>query len=257
MASLLVTEMIQYSLNVADKPIYLLVLDAQSAFDRCLRQVLSTELFDAGMDAAALKLVDNRLKSRQTVYLWNNEMLGPALDITGFEQGGINSGDFYKLYNNEQLNRVQESCLGVDIGSNIISGVGQADDVILSSNNLDNLLLLSKINNKYCSDYRVKLVAAKTKLIALYHPRHEELISYAKLTHRIVVDGTSVEFADEAEHVGVLRSIHGNMPNILKRISSHKRALASIGFAGLSRSQRVNPAASLRIHQLFAVPVLL
>ena len=80
--------MIQYSLYVADKPIYLLALDAQSAFDRCLRQVLCTELYATGMDRAAIKLIDNRLKNRQTVYQWSGEMIGPSKDITGFEQGG-------------------------------------------------------------------------------------------------------------------------------------------------------------------------
>jgi len=46
------------------------------------------------------------------------------------------------------------------------------------------------------------------------------------------------------------------MPHILNRISSHKKALASIGCAGMSLSQRVNPAANLRIHTLYAVPIL-
>ena len=46
-------------------------------------------------------------------------MLGPARDDTGFEQGGINSGDFYKLYNIEQLKNEQRSALGVDIDSSV------------------------------------------------------------------------------------------------------------------------------------------
>ena len=248
--------MIQYSLNVIDTPIYLLALDAQSAFDRCLRQILCTELYMTGTNYAALRLVDNRLKSRQTVYQWDNEMIGPSKDITGFEQGGINSGDFYKLYNNEQLNRAQSSCLGVDLGSGIISGVGQADDVILSSNDLNSLGLLARLTEEYCSEYRVKLVAPKTKLLAMYNANHEVLIRYAKLTNRISIDGLKVELVDEAEHVGVLRSTHGNMPHILNRISCHKKALASIGCVGMSLSQRVNPAANLRIHTLYAVPIL-
>ena len=37
MASLLVTEVIQHSLHVTNQPVYILALDAQSAFDRCLR----------------------------------------------------------------------------------------------------------------------------------------------------------------------------------------------------------------------------
>ena len=49
LASLLVTEVIQCSLHVANLPVFLLVLDAQSAFDRCLRQILVCELYRAGM----------------------------------------------------------------------------------------------------------------------------------------------------------------------------------------------------------------
>ena len=108
----------------------------------------------------------------------------------------------------------------------------------------------------YCCDYRVKLVPSKTKLLALYKAKREVQIRYAKLTNRISIDGVKVEFVDEAEHVGVQRSTHGNMPHILTRISSHKKALASIGCAGMSLSQRVNPAANLRIHTLYAVPIL-
>ena len=44
LVSLLITELIQYSLYVKNKPVYLLSLDAQSAFDRCLCQVLVNEL---------------------------------------------------------------------------------------------------------------------------------------------------------------------------------------------------------------------
>ena len=88
LASLMITEVVQYSLNVLDQPLYLLVLDAQSAFDRCLREILCAELFKAGMTGSALLLVNSRLENRSTVYQWDGEMLGPARDLTGFEQGG-------------------------------------------------------------------------------------------------------------------------------------------------------------------------
>ena len=128
----MVTETIQYSLHVSDQPVYLLVLDAQSAYDRCLKEILCTELFVAGVTGSALLLINNRLENRTTVYQWDGNMFGPASDTTGFEQGGINSGDFYKLYNNEQLKNAQASGLGVNIGSSIVSAIGQADDVLLS-----------------------------------------------------------------------------------------------------------------------------
>ena len=88
-------------------------------------------------------------------------MLGPASDITGFEQGGINSGDYYKLYNNSQLKSAQSSCLGVDMSSSTVSAVGQADDVILAANSIDSLRLLAKLTESYCS---VFILQSKTCL---------------------------------------------------------------------------------------------
>ena len=68
LASLLVTEVLQYSLHVTNKPVFLLFLDAESAFDRCLRQILSGELYRAGVSHSAIKFMDSRLESRMTVY---------------------------------------------------------------------------------------------------------------------------------------------------------------------------------------------
>ena len=235
---------------------YLLVLDAQSAYDRCLRQILCTELFKSGMTGSALLLINNRLENRSTVYQWDGEMLGPVRDKTGFEQGGINSGDFYKLYNNTQLKSAQSSSLGVDIGSSVVSAIGQADDVMLAANSVDSLRLLAMLTESYCASYRVKLVPSKTKLLPMYHPRHTHLVDYAKLTNPVTIDDTTVKFVEEAEHVGVLRSTAGNMPHILQRIASHKNDLGAVCSAGMARGQRGNPAASLRVHQLHATPVL-
>ena len=76
LASLMITELVQYSLHIRDLPVYLLVLDAQSAFDKCLKEILCTELFMSGMDGSALLLVNNRLQNRTTVYQCDGEMLG-------------------------------------------------------------------------------------------------------------------------------------------------------------------------------------
>ena len=145
---------------------FMLALDAESAFDRCLRQILCSELYKADMPGSALLFIDNRLANRKTVYQWDGAMMGPASDETGFEQGGINSSDYYKLYNNSQLNDAQSSQLGVNIESSVISAVGQADDVILLVNDLYDLRLLVKLTENYCEKFRVKLEPGKTKLVS-------------------------------------------------------------------------------------------
>ena len=234
----------------------MLALDAQSAFDRCLRQILICELHKAGLPGAALQFIDNRLASRTTVYEWDGVLMGPAEDQTGFEQGGINSSDYYKLYNNEQLNSAQESSLGVDIGSSVVSAVGQADDVILLSGSLDDLRLLVRLTEKYCAKFRVKLEPGKTKLMVFNKPNNQFVVDHAKLTNSITISGQPIKFATEAEHVGVIRHTTGNLPNIVNRIAKHKKVVGSVLSAGMARRHRANIAASLKVHQMYCTPVL-
>ena len=256
LASLLVTEVIQYSLNVTNKPVFMLALDAQSAYDRCLRQILCSEMYRAKVPGAAVSFVNNRLSHRKTVYEWDGTMMGPAEDDTGYEQGGINSSDFYKLNNNEQIDVAQGSELGVDIGSSVTSAVAQADDVLLLSNSLENLRLLLRLTKDYCAKFRVKLEPGKTKLLVFSNKCHDLIVKHSEHLNQLSIDNVPIKFTTEAEHVGVLRSINGNMPNILLRITKHKKSLGAVLSAGLARGHRGNPAAALHVHQLYCTPVL-
>ena len=74
---------------------------------------------------------------------------------------------------------------------------------------------------------------------------------YAKVVSPINMEGDVIDFVDEAEHVGLLRSTSGNLPHLSSRISSHRKSLAAVLPLGLARGHRGNPAASLRIHQLY------
>ena len=63
--------------------------------------------------------------------------MGPIEDELGVEQGGVSSGDYYKIYGKSQLQMAQSSQLGVKLSRNLtISAIGQADDTLLVSNNL-------------------------------------------------------------------------------------------------------------------------
>ena len=46
------------------------------------------------------------------------------------------------------------------------------------------------------------------------------------------------------------------MPHIVNRIAKHKKAVGAVLSAGLARGMRCNPAASLRVHLLYCLPVL-
>ena len=101
----------RHSLNVSNLPIFALFLDAKSAFDRVLKEILVRNLFTAGTDDHRLLYIDKRLKNRRTFCEYDKQMMGPILDTKGVEQGGIASSDNYKLYNNEQGTSAKNSNL--------------------------------------------------------------------------------------------------------------------------------------------------
>ena len=103
---------------------------------------------------------------------------------------------------------------------------------------------------------RVKLVPSKTKLLGYCTPSTKHLLDHAKLINPVAINGQTVLFSTEVEHVGVLRHTSGNIPNIMNRIAEHKSGMSFVVSAGLARSHHDNPAASLRVHDLYGVPKL-
>ena len=183
--------------------------------------------------------------------------MGPSNDDIGVEQGGINSSDLYKLYNNRQLQDAQESGIGVNMESCTVAAVGQADDVLLASNDIYELRLLCHLAEVYCKKHNVALEPKKTKLVPFSRREQSLLVKHAEATNDVSINGVKVPFSENMDHVGVIRDKDGNMPHVLNRIAQHKKAIASVLFTGSAKSHRANPAASLRLHTLYCTPVLL
>ena len=66
LAALLLTEVIQHSIHTLKLPVFAIFLDAKSAFDRVLKEILIRNLFVAGTEGHQLLYLDQRLKNRQT-----------------------------------------------------------------------------------------------------------------------------------------------------------------------------------------------
>ena len=210
LAAVLLTESIQHSLYTLKEPIFILFLDAQSAFDVVLKELLVRNLFHCGTSGHGLLYLDNRLQNRRTYIDWEGQIMGPINDECGLEQGGVNSSDFYKIYAREQLQNAQNSGLGISLGNLKISAIGQADDTALLSNKIQNLQFLLYLTESFCNRYHVNICAEKTKLQVYYTTDMKMKVKYAKMTNPISLNGKKVQFTDCAEHVGIARSIFGN-----------------------------------------------
>ena len=236
---------------------FVLLLDAKSAFDKILAEFIIRNAFLAGSRGQGLLYLADRLSNRKTYVEWDKCLMGPILDRLGVEQGGCLSDREYKLANNEQLATAQLSKLGISMNGICVSSIGQADDTCLVSDCIFKLQNLLHLTVEYCAKYHVELVPEKTKLLCFSPPNLESSVFYWKLVSPVSLGGKKIPFSNEADHVGVVKSIHGNLPNILARISAHKGALMAVLPAGLARGHRGNPAASLRIQLLYGAPKLL
>ena len=131
--------------------------------------------------------------------------------------------------------------------------LGQADDCVVSANkisNLSNILLLTK---EYCKKYSVTLCEEKTKLLRITN----ESADILEQMNPIVINDKQIEFDNSAEHVGIIRSIEGNLPNLMNRFSAHRKALAAVLFTGMAKKHRGIPTVGLKLEQIYGTPVLM
>lgn len=257
LAAVLLTETIQHSLYSLKQPLFVLYLDARSAFDVVLAELLVKNLFTINTTGHCLLYLNNRLMNRHTYIDWEGNLMGPICDEQGLEQGGVSASELYKIFSREQLSVAQKSCLGTKLGNLSITAIGQADDTALVSNNLINLFYILELTKIFCSKYNVALSAEKTKLQVFYNRQTSFSMLLSEATNPIKINGKTVPFSSSAEHVGMTRSNVGNGPALLARFSAHKNALAGILHTGIAKNHRGNPASSIRINKLYAIPVLL
>ena len=274
LAAVLMTETIQHSLYSLKEPVFILYLDAKSAFDVVIREFLIKNLFSlTDCCYQSVLYLNNRLENRKTFLDWNGQLMGPIDDEQGLEQGGVNSSDLYKIFGKEQLYTAQRSSLGVPLGSSCddgggrhedsegdsvtVSCVGQADDTCLISNNIYHLFYLLELTKIFCQKYQVELCADKTKLQAFATSNMEFVVEYAQHTHSLEINGAKLPFSQNAEHVGIMRSTSGNGPTILARFAAHRKALQGVLHTGLAKGHRANPSKSIKIDKMYAIPVLM
>ena len=117
--------------------------------------------------------------------------------------------------------------LGTTILGIPVAGVGQADNTALVSSDLHQLQCLLDLSLEYCKKHQVQLSAVKTKLM-IFCNKETEYTRYSRMISPLSIGNTPVQFATTAEHVGVLRSVSGNLPHLQQRIVSHRRSLAQI-----------------------------
>ena len=133
-----------------------------------------------------------------------------------------------------------------------MSCIGQADATLLLATDISSLFFQLELVKSSCRKNRIDLSAEKT-ILQLYSKVQPDENDFNPLK----INGKSIPFSSQASHVGIVRSIHGNEPAILDRITAHRKALAAVMFTGLAKGHRANPMIGIRVEKIYATPVLL
>ena len=80
LAAVLLSETISHSVKTRSEPVFVIYLDAKSAFDLALKEHIINNLFEYGLRDQGTVLIDKRLSNRRTVCEWNRILMGPIID---------------------------------------------------------------------------------------------------------------------------------------------------------------------------------
>ena len=183
LAALCITEAVSHGLYVNKEPVYILLLDAQSAYDRVVIEHALRCAYLAGTQDEGLLYLDYRLRNRRTMVEWGKQILGPIRDTQGVEQGGCPSDKLYRLVNNEQLLMADKSQLGIELGSvptpdglvqQVLGGVGLADDVGLIAGSLSQLQTLLQLTKIYCDQVPGQACWEQDQAASVHHKDHRD-----------------------------------------------------------------------------------
>ena len=144
-----------------------------------------------GTSGHDLLYLDARLEHRLTYLEWEKVLMGPVKDTRGVEQGGPNSRNQPKLYNNEQFTTSEQSRFGIEIGPFTVSSIGQAGDSVLISTDIHQLSHLLQLTLLYCHD---EMTPEKTKL-QVFTPRSlSNYTEYVKTINYLSISGVPLTF---------------------------------------------------------------
>ena len=128
-----------------NKPTYVAFMDAKSAFDVVIHSNLMRKLYNCGIQNHEWLIINSLHRESMTSVKWKGELSEPYVNQQGVRQGGVLNADLYKVYNNDQLDRLQNSGKGSCIGGIRMQAPACADDVTVLSKNTNDLQFLVNI----------------------------------------------------------------------------------------------------------------
>ncbi|CAC5407968.1 unnamed protein product [Mytilus coruscus] len=229
MAALILSEV--YSEINGKDLLFITKLDSQKAFDVVNHQILLDKLYYLGVDIEYWDVIEDMYNGVTSTVKWQGDAsLSFSID-QGVRQGGILSLHLYKQYINELLSELEAHNMGISIGNTYAGCPSCADDIVLLSNDQNEMQEMLNTVYDYSSDHRFLIHPVKSNTIV-----------------KSVNKRTSERIQQTTEHF-----TKGD--NIM--ISLARRTLYSLIKTGVHGTNGLNPRTSCKIYQVYVIPRLL
>ena len=125
---------------------------------------LLRKLYNIGEEGKSWSLIHSLYQEAVSAVKWNGLLSGKFRVKQGVRQGGILSTDCYKLYKSNALLRVEKSSFGASIGTVFCGAPTCGDDVLLMTDDPDELKLMleSGIENYPLQPVKSVIVVAES-----------------------------------------------------------------------------------------------
>ena len=157
MSALIVSEArAEAKLNTC-KPLFLVTLDSQKAFDVVNHTILLDKLYETGIHPALWTIVIDLYSGLTSRVKWLGALSSQFRIRQGVWQGGIVSTFFYKTYINLCLMELKEHKIGLMIGTTYCGCPPCADDIALLLECENELQIMTNIVKRHAKQDRVTI----------------------------------------------------------------------------------------------------
>ncbi|MCG7866749.1 MAG: hypothetical protein JAY74_10300 [Candidatus Thiodiazotropha taylori] len=236
------------------QPLYVAFLDVKAAFDVVSHDSLLRKLFHIGLEGTEWSLVRSLHCGAESVVKWEGSTSSNFKVQQGVRQGGILSTDLYKLYGNDQLDRLKDMGVGSYIGEVCCAAPTTADDMALGASSLDTLqrLVTAAVDNSKLERY----ILQPAKSVILAAVTQCRRASAGNLDINISMDGVKMPVVTETMHLGILRSADSQLSTVTHNIDKARRTTYCLMGAGLHGHNGLDPDTSIHVLQTYILPLL-
>ena len=233
-------------------------LDGESAFEVVDRNIQLRELYCAGQNGSFWNSSKFSYENSFTRIKMQGKLSQSFEETLGVKQGQINSSDDYKVYVNSALNTIDESGLGVVIGTKpnqvIVAITGVADDLYLMSDEQNKMQTLIKLAENYGERYMIKYGAHKTNITVIGSQIDMQYYSDVKPWK---MDNKAVNVVEDNEHLGqIVSGVRQEGKNIDQCLKKARGSLFSLLGPAFAYKCTLGPLVQMHLFRTYTCPIL-